>query len=105
MWYTIGQAWFRYSSLWIFYLLLLILNIRKVFKVLRRLMLKSILFPIVLGDARCEILFPSMLEKMNVMKKDLQSLIVLHVHSCTHWLMPRNPPAHLGSYTRALLVS
>ncbi len=28
------------------------------------------------------------------------------MHSCTHWLRPRNPiPTHLGSYTRALLVS
>jgi hypothetical protein len=34
------------------------------------------------------------------------SLFWLHVHSCTHWLRPRNPPPpHLGSYTRALLVS
>ncbi len=55
-------------------------------------MLKSILLPIVLGNARCEILFSSMLEKMNAMKKYLQSLFVLHVHSCTHWLRPRNPP-------------
>ncbi len=23
---------------------------------------------------------------------DLQSLFGLHVHSCTHWLRPRNPP-------------
>ncbi len=38
---------------------------------------------------------------------DLQSLFGLHVHSCTHWLRPRNPPPapHLGLYTRALLVS
>jgi hypothetical protein len=43
---------------------------------------------------------------------DLQSLFGLHVHcavhSCTHWLRPRNltpSPPHLGSYTRALLVS
>jgi hypothetical protein len=36
---------------------------------------------------------------------DLQSLLGLHVHSCTHWLRPRNTiPPHLGSYTRALLV-
>jgi hypothetical protein len=35
------------------------------------------------------------------MEVDLQSLFGLHVHSCTHWLRPRN----LGSYTRALLVS
>jgi hypothetical protein len=29
------------------------------------------------------------------------------VHSCTHWLRPRNPPSSpaLDSYTRALLVS
>ncbi len=40
------------------------------------------------------------------MKLDLQSLFGLHVHSCTHWLRPRNPlPSLLGSYTRALLVS
>ncbi len=25
------------------------------------------------------------------MKLDLQSLFVLHVHRCTHWLRPRNP--------------
>jgi hypothetical protein len=25
------------------------------------------------------------------MKLDLLSLFVLHVHSCTHWLRPRNP--------------
>jgi hypothetical protein len=44
--------------------------------------------------------------KLN-MKLDLQSLFGLHVHSCTHWLRPRNltHPMHLGSYTRALLVS
>jgi hypothetical protein len=45
------------------------------------------------------------------MESDLQSLFGLHVYSCIHWLRPRksqppppNPP-HLGSYTRALLVS
>jgi hypothetical protein len=31
------------------------------------------------------------------MELDLQSLFGLHVHSCTHWLRPRNPPPHLGS--------
>jgi hypothetical protein len=37
------------------------------------------------------------------MDLDLQSLFV---HSCTHWLRTSNPlPSHLGSYTRALLVS
>jgi hypothetical protein len=41
------------------------------------------------------------------MELDLQSFFGLHVHSCTHWLRTRNPslPPHLGSYTRALLVS
>ncbi len=41
------------------------------------------------------------------MELDLQSLVRLHVHSCTHWLRPRNlpPPPHLGPYTRALLVT
>ncbi len=42
------------------------------------------------------------------MKLDLQSLFRLHEHSCTHWPRHRNPlphPPHLGSYTRALLVS
>ncbi len=43
------------------------------------------------------------------MELDHQSLHVfgLHVHSYTHRLRPRNPlpPPHLGSYTRALLVS
>ncbi len=38
------------------------------------------------------------------MELDLESLFGLHVHSCTHWLRPLNPPL-LGSYTRALLVS
>ncbi len=40
-----------------------------------------------------------------VVTVDLQSLFGLNVHTCTHWLRPRNPPPHLGSYTRALLVS
>ncbi len=37
---------------------------------------------------------------------DLQKFIC-DVHSCTHWLWPRNSPLppHLDSYTRALLVS
>jgi hypothetical protein len=26
------------------------------------------------------------------MELDLQSLFVLHAHSCAHWLRPRNPP-------------
>ncbi len=41
------------------------------------------------------------------MELDLHSLFGIHVHSCTHWMRPRNypPPPHLGSYTRALLVS
>jgi hypothetical protein len=41
------------------------------------------------------------------MELDLQSLFGLHVHSCAHWLRPRNnpPPPHLGSNTKALLVS
>ncbi len=42
------------------------------------------------------------------MEVDLQSLFGLHVtwcalHSCAHWLSPRNPP--IPPYTRALLVS
>jgi hypothetical protein len=37
---------------------------------------------------------------------DLQSVFGLHVHSYTNWLRPRTPPPpHLGSYTRALVVS
>ncbi len=50
--------------------------------------------------------FPGSGHRLN-MALDLQSLFGLHVHSCTHWLRPRNPPPspHLGSYTRALLVS
>ncbi len=41
------------------------------------------------------------------MESDLQSLFGLHVHSCTRWLRPRNPPppAFGRIYTRALLVS
>ncbi len=27
------------------------------------------------------------------MELDLQSIFGLHVHSCTHWLLPRNPPS------------
>jgi hypothetical protein len=44
--------------------------------------------------------------RLNI-KLDLRSLFGLHVYSCTHWLRPRNPSPtpHLGSYTRALLVS
>ncbi len=36
-----------------------------------------------------------------------ESLFRLHAHICTLWLRPRHPPPppHLGSYTRALLVS
>jgi hypothetical protein len=30
------------------------------------------------------------------MELDLQSLIGLHVRSCTHWLRPRNPPPAFG---------
>ncbi len=42
-------------------------------------------------------------------KLDLQSLFGLHVHSCTHWLRPRNPSslpiwAHL-QYDGAILIS
>jgi hypothetical protein len=42
------------------------------------------------------------------MELALQSLFGLHVHSCTHWLKPRNrkpQPPHLGSYARAQLVA
>jgi hypothetical protein len=50
------------------------------------------------------------------MELELQNLVGLHVHSCTHWSRPRNsqpppqpppltPPLHLGSFTWALLVS
>ncbi len=44
------------------------------------------------------------------MELDLQSLYGLHVHSCTHWLRPRNPtPANPRIWanirSRALLVS
>ncbi len=40
------------------------------------------------------------------MELDLQILFGLHVHSCTHWPRPRNPPLppHLGSNTWALWV-
>ncbi len=42
------------------------------------------------------------------MELDLHSLFGLHEHSCTHWAetpqLPPSPP-HLGSQTRALLVS
>ncbi len=51
-------------------------------------------------------LYESFFHRSN-MGFDLQSLFGLHVHSCTHWLIPRKPPhgPALGSYTRALLVS
>jgi hypothetical protein len=42
------------------------------------------------------------------MELELQSFFGLYVHSCTHWLRTRNPAPlspHLGSYTRAQLVS
>ncbi len=41
------------------------------------------------------------------MKLYFKSLFGSHVHSCTHWLRPPNLPLlpHLGSSTRALLVS
>ncbi len=41
------------------------------------------------------------------MELDVQSLFGLHVDSCTHWLTPTPPTLlpHLGSYTKALLVS
>jgi hypothetical protein len=40
------------------------------------------------------------------MELDFQSLFGLHVHSGTHCLRPpQPPPSHLGSYTKALLVS
>jgi hypothetical protein len=42
------------------------------------------------------------------MELDLQSFLGLHVkivHSCTHWLRPRDPRPHLGSYTRSLLAA
>ncbi len=43
------------------------------------------------------------------MEVDLQNLFGHHVHSCTHWLRPRNSPSpfppYLDSYTRALLVN
>jgi hypothetical protein len=35
----------------------------------------------------------------------VQSLLGLHVHSSTHWLRTPSLPPHLGSYTRAPLVS
>ncbi len=47
-----------------------------------------------------------MVHALKYFELDLQSLFGLHVHSCTHWERPHNPPPpHMGSYTRALLVS
>jgi hypothetical protein len=34
------------------------------------------------------------------MELDLQSLFGLHVHSCTHWLRPRNPPPRIWAHIR-----
>jgi hypothetical protein len=49
------------------------------------------------------------LHRLKNMELDLQSLFMLHVHSCTNWpeTLPATPPPppHLGSYTRAILVS
>jgi hypothetical protein len=41
------------------------------------------------------------------MELDLQSLFgfLCTTVNCSHWLRPHNSPSHLGSYTRALLVS
>jgi hypothetical protein len=41
------------------------------------------------------------------MQLDLLILFGIHVHRCTHWMRPRNSPLppHVGSYTRALLIS
>ena len=33
------------------------------------------------------------------MELDLQSFFGLHVHSCTHWLRPRNPPSLPRNWT------
>ncbi len=57
----------------------------------------------------CFLLIVEKQHHMLNMDIDLPSLLWLHVHSCTHWLRPRKTPLpqppHLGSYTRALLVS
>jgi hypothetical protein len=61
---------------------------------------------LLLHAKKCRIYIPCHL-RLNV-ELELKSLFGLHVHSCTHWPRPRNPPPphpHLGSYTRALLVS
>jgi hypothetical protein len=35
------------------------------------------------------------------MELDLQSLLIgLHVHSCTHWLRPQNPPPCIWAHIR-----
>jgi hypothetical protein len=49
---------------------------------------------------------PPLAHRLNI-ELHLQSLFGLHVHTCTHWLRSRSPlpPPHLGSYSRALLVS
>ncbi len=40
------------------------------------------------------------------MQLNLQIFFGLHVHSCTHWLRPRNsPPPRIWAHTRSLLVS
>ncbi len=36
-----------------------------------------------------------------IMELDLQGLLGLQVHSCTHWLRPRNPPPAFGRYWSA----
>ncbi len=41
--------------------------------------------------------------RLNV-ELDIQSLFGPHVHSCTHWPIPRTPPPpHSGSYTRGAI--
>jgi hypothetical protein len=64
---------------------------------------KSLISDIPAGDGKTANSFSQC--RLN-MELDLQSLFLLHVHSCTHWLRPRNSPLppHLGSYTRALFV-
>ncbi len=53
--------------------------------------------------------FTSRVHSESLVKYGVRNLkfIFAPVYSCTHWLRPRNspPPPHLGSYSRALLVS
>ncbi len=70
---------------------------------------KELLLSLRKGDRICpEIGCIKLWKSVGHMELDLQSIFGLHMHNCTHWLRPRNPPPlppHLDSSSRALLVN